>query len=237
MISENAILPKVLAVLILATVPCRQVLASESGQHLLPAGPNLDTLPPYGKRYAEICERLLFPASSWIIRYFQIIGDPPYDTGLTIYRKADGSHWLMVRQARPEIGDIVVNAFYGRVDLQSSLASVKIEASNRQIPPDVALETHKLWLALLRKTRAKNKVDDTYYIHPPTVILWAKDRAGITLSGKYPPDAAKHGMFTAVEAIVDDLVKSCDAPDKDRIQVLRRVAERARHLRETLSRY
>jgi len=234
MISEKAILAKVLAVLMLAIMPSGHVLASESEQHLLPTSPNFDTVAPYGKTYAKICENLLFPAPSWIIRYFQIIGDPPYDTGLTIYQKTDGSYRLMVKQARPEIKDIVVNAFYGRVNLESSLASVKIEASDRQIPSDVALEMRKLWLALLRQTRPKNKVDNTYYIHPPTVILFAKSRHGIIPSGKYPPDAAKHGMFTSVEAIVDDLVKSCDAPDKERVQVFRGVAERARHLRESL---
>jgi hypothetical protein len=140
----------------------------------------------------------------------------------------------MVRQAKPEIGDIVVNAFYGRVDLQSSLASVKTQTSNHEIPSDVALEMHKLWLTLLRRTRSRDKVDETHYIHPTTVILSAKDRQVTALSGKYPPDAAKQGMFTSVEAIVDDLVKSCDAPDKDRIKLLRRAAKRAHHLRETL---
>lgn len=231
MISEKIILSKTFAVLMLTTVPCALLLASESEQHLLPTSPNFDTVAPYAKRFAKICERLLFPASSWIIRYFQIIGDPPYDTGLTIYQKTDRSYWLMVRQARPEINDIVVNAFYGRVDLQSSLASVKIEASNRQIPSDVAVEMHKLWLALLRKTRARDKVDETHYIHPPTVILSAKDRNGDRLNGKYPADAAKHRTFTSLEAIVDSLVKSCDARDDDRLRLLRSAAKDARGLR------
>lgn len=234
MIIEKATSRKVVAVLILATISCADLLASQGEQHLLPTQPNFDTVAPYGRRYAKINEKLLFPATSWIIRYFQIIGDPPYDTGLTIYQKTDGTYWLMVRQARPEIADIVVNAFYGRVDLRSSLASIKIEGSDRQIPSDVAREIQKLWLALLRKTRANYKVDDTYYIHPPIVILWAKDGRSITLSGKYPPDAAKHKMFTSVETIIDQLVKSCDAPDKERIELLRNGVERARHLRESL---
>jgi hypothetical protein len=127
-----------------------------------------------------------------------------------------------------------MNAFYGRVNLKSSLASIKIEPSNREVPPEVALEMHMLWLAFLRDTRPRDKEDNHIYIHPPTVILSAKDRNGITLTGKYPPDAAKYKEFTALEAIVDDLVKSCDAPDKDRIRLFRRVANRARQLRESL---
>jgi hypothetical protein len=227
----TVLLYKGLAVLMLVAIPFGQMLASTGDGHLLPSQANFDTLAPYGKRYAEILEKLLFPASSWTVRYFEARG---YSTGLTIYQKPNGSHWLMLRQATPDIGSIVVNAFYKRVDLQSSLASVKIEPSNREVPAEVALEMRRLWLALLRETRPRDKVDDTVYIHPPTVILSAKDGNGITLTGKYPPDAAKHRKFTALEAIVDDLVKSCDAPDKDRIQLLRRAAKRARNLRENL---
>jgi hypothetical protein len=216
----------------LAILLSGDLLASENKQHLLPIGPNFDTSAPYGARYANICERLLFPTSSWIIRYFEIIGDPPYDTGLTIYRKKDGTYWLTVRQARPEIKDIVVNAFYGRADLRSSLASIKIEERNRQIPEDVARTIHRAWLGLLQGTSKKNTADDRYYIHPATVILFAKDQYGVPAGGKYPGDASRHRVFTSVEDIVDDLVKSCDATNRDSEKLLRRAAERARRFAE-----
>jgi|SRR6267143_2398416 len=231
--TSDAIL-RALAVLMLVTGPFGHLHASKGDGHLLPSQPNFDTVAPYGNKYAEILEKLVFPASSWTVRYFETIGNPPYDTGLTIYQKPNGSHWLMIRQARPEIGSIVVNAYYKRVDLQSSLAAVKIESSDRQVPPEIALEMRRLWLAFLQDVRPRDKRDDTVYIHPPTVILSAKDSKGVTLSGKYPLDAGKHRKFTAFEAIVDNLVKSCDAPDKDRIQLLRRAAKRARNLRESL---
>jgi hypothetical protein len=234
MITDASLLRNVLAIVMLTIITFDCLHAAQSEPHLLPIQPNFDTLPPYGRTYAQTCEKLLFPASSWTIRYFQVIGDPPYDTGLMIYRKPVGSYWLMIKQARPSIGDIVMNAFYKRVELQSSLASIKIETSNREVPDDVAVEMHKLWLTLLQQTRPREKVDKTYYIHPTKVIFWARDHA-ITLSGKYPPDAAESRIFTSVEAIVDDLVKSCDMSDTDRIPLLRVAGKRARHLREALS--
>jgi hypothetical protein len=225
-----ALLCKSVALVVLAIARAPTVHASEREPHLLPIQPNFDTLPPYGKQYAESCERILFPASSWMIRYFQVIGDPPYDTGLTIYRRPGGNYFLMVRQARPAIGDIVMNAFYGRLNLQSSLASLKIETSDREIPEDVAIEIHKLWLTLLRQTRRGSKPDKAYYIHPTKVILWAKDDKKATRSGKYPSDAAKHEVFTSVESIIDLLVKSCDAGPQDRSQLLTSAGKKARAL-------
>jgi hypothetical protein len=229
---SNTVMRRIFLSVTLATLLSGDLLALENKQHLLPIGPNFDTPAPYGARYAHICEKLLFPRRSWMIRYFEIIGDPPYDTGLTIYKKTDGNYWLMVRQARPEIKDIVVNAFYGRADLRSSLASIKIEERNRQIPEDIARVLQKAWLGLLQKTSKKSTVDDRYYIHPATVILFAKDQNGVQAGGKYPGDASRHRVFTLVEDIVDNLVKSCDATHKDSEKIFRRVAERARYLGE-----
>src|SRR5688572_25948774 len=112
---------EIFCVLLLCIGSLESAAAAKPDSHLLPAGPHFDTLPPYGKRFAQTCENLLFPARSWIIRYFQIIGDPPYDTGLTIYRQPHGHYRLMVRQAKPEIKGIVIDAYAGRADLKRAL--------------------------------------------------------------------------------------------------------------------
>ena len=218
----------------LAAILTRDALASEGRQHLLPVGANFDTQPPYGRLYANTHERLLFPASTWLIRYFQVIGDPAYDTGITVYERPKGIFRLMVKQARPAIGDIVMNAFYGRTDLQSSLALVKIKTSDREIPGEVAHELQRLWLSLTQNTRDRNKVDKKYYIHPVKVILWAKDGHGTALSGQYPPDAADYRVFNTIESIIDLLVKSCDAPTGNRARLLSDAAQSARTLRAEL---
>lgn len=234
MTSKNSILIKVPAILILATLLKGNLLALDNQPHLLPASANFDTLPPYGKQYADLCERLLFPTPTWLIRYFQVIGDPPYDTALTVYQQPNGTHRLMLKQAKPAIGDIVMNAFYGRLNLQSSIASIKIQTSDREIPDNVAAELHKLWLTFVKRTRSGSKVDQRYYIHPVKVILWAKDSLRAVLSGKYPPDASEHEIFTSLEAIVDDLVKSCEANGVQRQRLLARTAKNASRLRKSL---
>ena len=131
MINKRIVVFKILWIALLAA--CR-LSAANAKEHLLPVGNDFDTLAPYGKTYADACERLLFPAPDWVVRYYQVIGNPRYDTGLTIYQRADNSYWLTVKQATPEIGDIVMNAYYGKIDLKSSLASVRIQAANIKIP-------------------------------------------------------------------------------------------------------
>ena len=223
--------PFVLMLCFVVGVPLRLVPASPVEHHLLPVAPNFDTLAPYGEQYAKICEKLLFPASPSLIRYFQVNGDPPYNTAIAIYRTADGSYRLMFKQAEPTIGDIVINAYDRRVDLLSALSSIKIKTFDYRIPSDVASDLQRAWLALLRTTRERDKADDKSYIHSPIVILSAADRDGVTRSGKYPPDAAKHKIFVATEAIVDDLAKSCEAASKNRLRLLRSAARRARNVR------
>src|SRR2546423_9157652 len=166
MISKHSLFAKALAILIATMLLKGDLFAFDTQPHLLPVSANFDTLPPYGKQYADLSEKLLFPASNWLFRYYQVIGDPPYDTGLTVYQKPNGAYRLMVKQARPAIGDIVMNAFYGRLDLQSSIASLKVETSDRGISDNVAVELHKLWLTLVQRTRPASTVDKRYYIHP-----------------------------------------------------------------------
>jgi len=231
MINKRTVISEILWITLLAS---SQLSAANAKEHLLPVGSNFDTLAPYGKTYAETCERLLFPAPHWVVRYYQVIGSPRYDTGLTIYQRADNSYWLMVKQATPEIGDIVMNAYYGRIDLTSSLASVRIQTSNIMIPSDVGSEIRDLWLALLKQTRVRSRADEYIYIHPAFVILSAKDNQKRPISGKYPPDAAEHRLFKSIEAIVDSLVKSCDAGSADRSRLLRSAIKDARRLRGTI---
>lgn len=229
MINKRIVIFKILWVTLLAA---SQLSAANTKEHLLPVGSNFDTLAPYGKTYAEICERLLFPAPHWVVRYYQVIGNPRYDTGLTIYQRANNTYWLMVKQATPEIGDIVMNAYYGRIDLRSSLTSVRIQTSNIKIPSDVASEIRDLWLALLKQTRVRSRADEYIYIHPAFVILSAKDDQERPISGKYPADAADHRLFKSVEAIVDKLVQSCDARDGKRASLLSAAGREARALRK-----
>jgi hypothetical protein len=234
MTSKNSIFIRVPAVVILAITLNGNALALDKPPHLLPISPNFDTLAPYGKQYANLCEKLLFPAPAWLVRYFQVIGDPPYDTGVTVYEKPNGTYRLMLKQSKPAIGDIVMNASFGRLDLQSSIASMKIKTSDREIPNDVAVELHKLWLAFVMRARSPGNIDKRYYIHPAKVILWAKNNRHTVLSGKYPPDAAEHEIFTSLETIVDDLVKTSDVNREERQQLLARIAKNAHRLRTRL---
>lgn len=232
----NRALHRWLAVVMLLVISVTGVADTSDG-HLLPAGPNFDTSHAAEDRaYVELLDKMLFPAQGWIARYFRAVGEPSpgYDTGIALYRKPNGSYWLMIKQASPALGSIVMNAYRGRINLKSSLAAVKIKTSNKEVPAEFAAEMSGLWVALLRDSRPDEKPSDEMYFSSPTVIFSAKNSSGNVLNGKYPPDAAKHENFVATEAFVDTLFKSCDMPDNDRIQSLRRVARRMSNLRHAV---
>jgi len=54
------------------------------------------------------------------------------------------------------------------------------------------------------------------------------------LSGKLPADASKYVKFKSFEKILNDLLRTCYAPEKEREELYRTIERKARKLRKTV---
>lgn len=200
--------------------------AAEHG-HLLPVGPTFDVSEPIGKMHAKVCERMLFPESNWIIRYYN--DNESVTLGFSIYRRSDRQFRLSVRQAKPELYSVISSAFYNRLHLESALAKVRIEKADNEIPVTLASALEDLWRSMLRKTRPAEKPRPPH-IATATAILFAHASNGALLSGKLPSNANAYANFVSFENVIDDLIRSCDQSPKERANLLKQIERKARAL-------
>jgi len=202
------------------------ISAAEHG-HLLPVGATFDVPEPIGETYARVCVRLLFPASNWIIRYHN--DNESVTLGFSIYKRSDGQFRLNVRQAKPELGSVVSDAYYNRLNLESALAKVRIEKADNEIPATLASALEDLWGSMLRKTRPAEKPRPPH-IATATAILFAHASNGALLSGKLPSNANAYANFVSFENVIDDLIRSCDQSPKERANLLKQIERKVRAL-------
>lgn len=209
-------------VAILMTVSRSVAIEAAENAHLLPVAATFDVGPPIGETYSRVCEQMLFGQPNWRLRYYS--ASESVTTGMAI--TSDGRRYgVSVKQARPELYSVVANAFYRKLNLESSLATVKITEAKAEIPQSVALAINRLWLSLLRGTGTDEAPKP--YILSAKIILYGKTTDGTVLSGMMPPAFLKDKRLGSVEDIVDELMKLCVEPEKKRKRSFVRIEQKA----------
>ncbi len=191
--------------------------------HLLPARPNFDARPgiPDAQEFAQACEEKLYDRRDWIVRYFQIIHVPTATTAISI-GQTNGAYWLAVRQARPDIS--------GLPNYTSALKSVRVKKLDAELPVSTARALIAVWKALVRETRPAEASREGLDIHPPEVILYARDGQGRVAFGKYPPNADEYPIFIRFAKVIDDLLDTIDKRKQERPAWLRKIGGEAQSL-------
>jgi hypothetical protein len=112
------------------------------------------------------------------------------------------------------------------LDLQAALAVVKIKQVDSEIPEAVALAVYGHWVSLLRNVRPEGKPGGPYLLSPK-VILYARTDDGKILQGEMPPAGFRYKNLAVVEDVVDDLLRVCVAPAKERKSLFVRIEQSA----------
>jgi hypothetical protein len=193
--------------------------------HLIRVRPNFDVDAPYANTYARLCEKMLFTGPNWVIRYHEI--SESVETGLSITKKQDGSFWVTVKQAKPQLGPTVSHAFYFKSNLEAALKTLKVVEGHAEIPERAVTAIRRYWIALLSDVRPYERRSSTITISNQ-VILFANTPDGKTLAGRLPPDAYKYSYIHAVEDIEWDLVKVCVHQQESPKKLFDRIEQRAR---------
>jgi hypothetical protein len=200
--------------------------------HLLPVAPFFDTQGEYARQYAEICEKMLFPAPEWRIRYYEVIANPSATMGVSIYGQGGHDHYIDVRQSTPELKSVIEKPDYETRNLHSIYSRVKVEKAKKKVPATTASEIAQLWFWSLSEVGPMVQEGNTIFMDAPLIILYAKKEDGAVLAGKFPPDHQGIAKFVSFRAIVAKVIRACDATAADRQRLFTEVEQSSRKLRE-----
>jgi hypothetical protein len=203
-----------------------------ANSHLLPVAPFFDTQGEYARQYAEICEKILFPASEWRIRYYEVIANPSATMGISIYRRGAGNYYIDVWQSTPELKSVIENADYETRNLHSIYSRIEVQKAKKKVPTTTASEMTKLWFWSLSEVGPMVQEGNTIFMDAPLIILYAKKEDGTVLAGKFPPDHQGIAKFVSFRAIIAKVIVACDAAAADRPRLFAEVERRSRKLRE-----
>lgn len=208
---------------LVVVIPPIQV-AIGADAHLLPVGPTFDIPAPIGESYSRVAEKMLFAEPSWLVRYYS--STESATTGLSIARTSGGHYRLSIKKARPQLGSVVANAFYQKLDFSQALATVKVESAETEMPETVAVAVHRLWLSLLRDVYKDEKLDPPYLLSAE-MILYGRTPDGKTLAGKIPPAGFKYHNLAKVDDIVENLFKAAFGPATNRKNLFVSIGKKA----------
>lgn len=199
--------------------------------HLLPVESFFDTQGEHARQYAELCEKILFPAPGWRFRFYEVIANPSATTGISIYRQGGRDYYIDVRQSTPELKSVIQNADYETRNFQSIYRRIKVEKAKKRIPASTASEITRLWLWSLSEVGLMAQQGDTIFMDAPLIILYAKKEDGTVLAGKFPPDHQGIAKFVSLRAIIAKLIMACDATEANRQRLFAEVERTSRKLR------
>ena len=226
----NIVMRATITVAFLLKAQLGEVFAARES-HLLPVDPFFNTQGEHARQYADLCEKLLFPASGWRIRYYEVIANPSATMGISIYRQGASDYYIEVRQSTPELKSVIQSADYEALSFQSIQGKVKVEEAKRKIPVSTASEMTRLWLWFLSEVRPMAKEGDAIFMDAPLIILYAKKEDGTVSAGKFPQDHQALSKFVSFRAIVAKLIMACDATEADRQRIFIEVERTSRKLR------
>lgn len=227
----NTLIRAIMTIAFFLNAQFREVFAARDS-HLLPVESFFDTQGEHAKQYAELCEQILFPASGWRIRYYEVIANPSATMGVCIYRQGGRDYYIDVRQSTPELKSVIQKADYETRNLQSIYRRIKVEKAKKRIPASTASEITKLWLWSLSEVGPMLHEGDGIFMDAPLVILYAKKDDGAVVAGKFPPDHQGVAKFVSFRAIVAKLIIACDATEADRQRLFAEIERTSRKLRE-----
>jgi hypothetical protein len=97
---------------------------------------------------------------------------------------------------------------------------ITVQRCDAELPENVALSIHRIWLQMLSDVRQERRAPGTVYLHGTTEIFTAVDANGQRQTGRRPHEVRKHGNVENFVRVAFLLVKYCDPPPDGRDKVL-----------------